>query len=106
MKLENLSFRQVALGVLVLGFLTWAGLQFAILPSMPAEERKQLYSGWPSTPYPYFVGIAFICFAVWFVFSYNGSLATHGRKIVVFAMALGSLGGMLMILAIRLAWHL
>jgi hypothetical protein len=105
MKLEDLSLRQVAVGVPVLGFVNWAALQYAILPGMPEDRRKQLYVGFGS-PYLYGVSIAFIVFAVWFVFSYQGRFATHGRKVAVFGMALGSVCGMIMMIAIRTYWHI
>jgi hypothetical protein len=98
--------RQVAIGILVLGLLNWAGFQFAILPDMPEDQRKRLYSGWASTPYPYVLGLAFVAFAVWFVFLYKGQLATHGRRIVVFAIAFGALCGMIMVLIMRTVWHI
>ncbi len=106
MKIEDLSLRQVAAGVSVLGFLNWAVLQFLILPTMPEEQRKRLYAGWLSTPYPYAISLAFMLFAVWFVFSYRGRFSTRGRQIAVFAMAMGALCGIVMILAIRTVWHI
>jgi len=108
MKFASLSLRQVAIGVPIFGVLNWAILQFAILPKMTEAQRMRLYAGWSSTPYPLLINTAFICFAVWFVFSYTykGSLATPGRKIAVFAMALGSLCGMLVSLAIRVVWRI
>jgi hypothetical protein len=71
---------------------------------MTPAQRKHFYSD--GSPYSWAVAIAFDCFAVWFVFFYRGTLATHKRKIIVFALALGSLCGMLMNLAIRLKWHI
>jgi hypothetical protein len=106
MKVEDLSFRQVAVAVPLLGLCNWALLQFVMLPEMAEEQRRRLYLGSVLTPYLYGISIAFVCFAVWFVFSYRGPLATHGRRIAVFAMALGSVCGMLMILVIRLTWHI
>lgn len=106
MKLSDLSFRQVAIGVPVLGLLNWAIFQFAILPSMSANERKQLYPSWIPWPYLYLICLSFITVAFWFVFRYRGTLATDERRIALFAMALGSLCGILMILALRLAWHI
>jgi hypothetical protein len=105
-KLEDLSIRQIAIGVPILGLINWAILQYAILPSMPEDRRKQLYAGLAGSPYLYGVSVAFIVFAVWFVFSYQGRFATHGRKVAVFAMALGSLCGLIMILAIRVYWQI
>ena len=106
MQLKDLSLRQTAVAVLLLGFVNWAVLQFVLLPEMPDEQRKRLYSGWASTPYPYAVSVVFIGFAIWFVFSYRGRFATHGRKVAIFAMALGALCGMVMILLIRTVWHI
>src|SRR5262245_27653311 len=91
MRVENLSLRQVSIAIPVLALINWAWLHFAVLPSMTGDQRRRLYSGWGSTPYPYALSVAFICFAIWFVFSYRGKFATRGRKIGVFAMALGSL---------------
>jgi hypothetical protein len=105
-KIEDLSLRQVAIVVPILGFLNWAVFQFLILPPMPEEQRQRLYAGWASTPYPYAVSLAFILFAAWFVFFYRGRVSTHGRRIAVFAMAFGALCGMLMIFAIRTVWHI
>ena len=106
MTFGELSLLQVGIGVPVLGFLNWALLQFLILPEMPEEQRKQLYAGWASTPYPYAMSFAFILFAAWFVFYYRGRFSTHGRKIAVFATAIGALCGIVMILAIRAVWHI
>lgn len=48
MKLSDFTLRQVAIGIPLLGLLNWAVFQFAILPSMSANERKQLYQlGFP-----------------------------------------------------------
>ncbi|MFI5176111.1 MAG: hypothetical protein ACHQKY_14720 [Terriglobia bacterium] len=106
MKLEQLSLRQVTVGILLLSFLNWAFLQFVALPGMEDEQRRRLYSGWASTPYPYAISAAFIVFAIWFVFYYRGQLATRGLKIAVFGMALGALCGMVIMLVIRTTWHI
>jgi hypothetical protein len=105
-KLEDFSLSQIAVGVLVLGLLNWAALQFVALPDMPEEQRKRLYSGWASTPYPYAIGLAFIAFAVWFVFYYQGRFATPRRRIAVFTIAFGALCGMVMVLIVRTVWHI
>ena len=106
MKLRELSLGLVAVAVHVLVLLNWAGLQFVVLPNMSEDQRKHLYSGFASTPYPYIIGITFVCFAIWFVFSYRGPLMTEGRKTAVFGIALATICGMLLILAIRIAWHI
>jgi hypothetical protein len=106
MKLENLSLRQVVVAVPILGLLNWAILQFALLPNMTEQERRGIYSGWMSTPYRYAISAAYICAAIWFVFFYRGRYLTHGRRIAAFAMGLGALGGMLMLLVIRVTWHI
>src|SRR5579863_5566150 len=103
---ERLSLRQVSICVLVLGVLNWAGLQFVILPKMTVAERREIYSGWMSTPYPDVAGLIFICSAAWFLAFYRGTRATHGIRIAICAMASGAFYGMLMILAIRIAWHI
>jgi hypothetical protein len=103
-KLEDLSLRQIAIGVPAFGFVNWALLQFVFLPKMLQSQRDHLYAG--SNSYLYSLSIAFIIFAYWFTFRYRGQYATHGRKIVVFAMALGSLCGMIMMFAIRAYWHI
>jgi hypothetical protein len=97
--------RQVAIAVPILFLLNWAFAQFVALPNMPENQRKQLYTS-AFAPYGYSISIAFVCFAIWFVFFYRGPWMTHGRKIVIFALALGSVGGMLMVLVIRLTWHI
>ena len=106
MKLEDFSLRQVAVGVPVLGILNWAFLQFVALPNMSESQRKQLYTGSAFARYGYSISFAFVCFAIWFVFFYRGPFMTHGRKIAVFGLALGSVCGFLMILIIRLTWHI
>ena len=106
MKLSDLTLGQVAVGVPALSLLNWAVFQFAVLPHMSGYERKQLYPAWISSPFVYAVCVAFAAVAFWFVFRYRGASATHERRIVLFAMALGSLCGMLIIAAIRLAWHI
>jgi Sec-independent protein secretion pathway component TatC len=106
MKLEDLSLRQVAVAVPILGLLNWAFLQFVALPNMTEDQRNHLYSGGTFAPYLFALGLAFVCFAIWFVFIYRGALMTQGRKIAVFGMALGSVCGMLMILVIRFTWHI
>ena len=105
MSLENLSFRQVAVAVPILGLLNWAIFQFG-MSRMTEQERRGIYAGWMSTPYPYAISVALVCTAIWFVFFYRGRYATHGRRITAFAMALGALCGMLMILVIRVTWHI
>ena len=106
MKLENVSFRQIAVAIPILAFLNWAIFQFEILPRMTDEERSGIYAGWMSTPYPYLISLAFICAAVWFVFSYRGRYSTQGRRIAAFGMALGTVYGMILILVIRVTWHI
>ena len=106
MRIENLSLRQVGVAVPILGLLNWAILQFAILPRMTEQERRGLYSGWMSTPYPYLVSFAVICAAVWFVYFYRGRYLTHGRRIAAFAMALGAVCGFLILVLVRLTWHI
>lgn len=106
MKLEKFSFRLVAVAVPMLALLNWAIFQFALLPKMTEQERKGIYAGWMSTPYPYAVSVALVCATMWFVFWYRGRYSTHGIRIAAFAMAVGALSGMLMILVIRLTWHI
>lgn len=106
MKLSDLTLRQVAIGVPILCLINWAAFQFAILPNMSGDQRQQLYPAWVSSPYLYAICLAFVGVALWFVFRYRGALATNERRIVLFAMAIGSLCGMLMIAAIRLVWHI
>jgi|GEM_PF-4737673 len=106
MKLSDFTLRQVALGVPLLGLLNWAVFQFVILPSMSADERKHLYPTWIPWPYLYLICAIFIAVAFWFVFRYRGTLATAERRIALFAMALGSICGLLMIAVIRFVWHI
>ena len=42
-KLENLSFRQVAVGIFLLALLNWAFLQFVALPNMSDQGREGIY---------------------------------------------------------------
>jgi hypothetical protein len=98
--------RQVAVAVPILGLFNWAILQFALLPGMTEQQRRGIYSGWMSTPYPYAFSAALICAAVWFVFSYRGRYSTHGRRIAAFGMVVAALCGMLMIVLIRATWHI
>ena len=106
MKLEDLSLRQVAVAIPILALLNWAIFQFGILPKMTEQERNEIYAGWMSTPYPYVISLAFICAAIWFVFSYRGRYSTQGRRVAAFGMALGAMCGMLLILVIRITWHI
>jgi hypothetical protein len=106
MRLSDLTIRQGGIGVPVLGLLNWAVLQFAVLPNMSADQRRQLYPNWISSPYLYATCVAFVCVALWFVFRYRGTLATQERRIALFAMALGSLCGTLLILALRVTWRI
>jgi hypothetical protein len=105
-KLENLSFRLVAVAVAMLALVNWAIFQFAALPKMTEQERRGIYAGWMSTPYPYAISVVLICAAIWFAFWYRGRFSTHGIRIAAFGMAVGALFGMLMILMIRLTWHI
>jgi len=105
-KLEHVSFRQIAVAIPILAFLNWAIFQFEILPKMTSQERNEIYAGWMSTPYPYLISLAFICAAVWFVFSYRGRYSTQGRRIAAFGMALGTVCGMILILVVRITWHI
>jgi hypothetical protein len=106
LRLENLSFRQIGVAVAILWIFTWAVLQFVILPHMTQQERGEIYAGWISTPYPYAISVALILAASWFAFFYRGRYATYRRRIFVFGMALGGIGGMLMILVFRVTWHI
>jgi hypothetical protein len=106
MRIENLSFRKVVLAIATLGFLSWAIDQFLLLPQMTEQERKGLYRGWGSTPYPYAISMAFVFAASWYVFRYRGRYATREGKIVLFAMMLGTLCGLLLIMVIRVTWHI
>jgi len=105
-RLENLSFRKIAIAISVLAFLNWVGLQFVFLPKMTQQERTQIYAGWMSTPFPYAISLALICIAIWFAISYRGRYSTRGRRIAAFGMAIGALGGMLLILVIRATRHI
>jgi hypothetical protein len=105
-KLGNLSFRHVALGIFVLALLNWAFLQFVVLPNMSVQECGGMYAGWISAPYPYAISVLIIFAFIWFAFFYRGRHSTHGRRIAAFGMALGGLCGMAMILVIRLTWHI
>ena len=106
MRLEDLSLRQVAVAVPIAALLNWAVFQFAVLPNMTEPERRRIYSGWMSNPYPYAIAVVLICAAIWFVFLYHGRHLKHGRRIAAFGIALGALCGMLMILVIRITWHI
>jgi len=77
LKPSDLSIRQVAIAVPILAILNWAVFQFAVLPNMSEEQRRQLYPGWISSPSVYALCFIFIVFALWFVFLYRGTLATH-----------------------------
>ena len=82
-------------------------LNRAILPGMTEDQRERMvHLGRVYARYEYPIGVAFILFAIWFVCSYRGRFATHGRKAAVFGMALGSFGGMLTRLVIRIVWHI
>ncbi len=105
MKLEDVSLRQVAAWIPALALAYWAALQFAIFPHISEDRRRHIYSGF-GTPYLRAVSLIFMAFAVWFVFRYQGRFATHGRKIVVFALALGSFCGMILEFTIRAYWHI
>lgn len=104
MKLDDVSLRQVAVGIPVLALAYWAALQFAILPHISEDRRRHIYSA-VGAPYLRAASLIFMAFAVWFVFRYQGRFATHRRKIVVFALALGSFCGMILEFAIRTYWH-
>lgn len=106
MRTENISLMHVAIAVGFLALVNWAVLQFGIMPNMPPEQREVLYSGLPSSPYVYAMSLAFLVFAAWFVFYYRGRFSTHTRRIVVFGMACGTIGGMILIVAIRTVWHI
>jgi hypothetical protein len=105
MKLEDVSLRQVAVGIPALALAYWAALQFAILPHISEDRRRRIYSGL-GAPYFRAVSLIFMAFAAWFVFRYQGRFATRGRKIVIFALALGSFCGMILEFAIRAYWHI
>lgn len=77
MKFEDLSLRQISVGVLAIGLFGWTWSQFVILPELTVGQRKQLYSGWYSTPYSYVISFVLTCFAMWFVFRYRGPLTTQ-----------------------------
>src|SRR5580765_8168824 len=105
-KLENLSFRQVAVGIFLLTLLNWAFLQFIALPNMSEHDRKEIYAGWISSPYSYAISVALILAFGWFAFSYRGRHSTHGRRIAAFGMALAGLCGILLIIVVRVSWRI
>jgi hypothetical protein len=47
-KFEDLSFRQVAVAMLILALLNWATFQFEMLPKMTQQQRNGIYAGWVS----------------------------------------------------------
>jgi hypothetical protein len=106
MKVENLSLRQVGTGIPALVLAYWAALQFAILPNLSEDRRRHIYPSGSEVPYLLAVSLTFMIFGAWFVFRYQGRFATHGRKVAVFAMALGSLCGIILEFAIRAYWHI
>jgi len=106
MKLEQLSFRPVAVGIFLLTLLNWVFLQFIALPNMSEHGRKEIYAGWISSPYSYAISVALILAFGWFAFSYRGRHSTRGRRIAAFGMALAGLCGMLLIIVVRVSWRL
>ncbi len=106
MKIEDFSLRQVAIWIPALVVAYWAALQFIVLPRMSEERRQHIYPNNFGAHYLQAIGFAFMVFAAWFVFLYRGRYATHGRKVVVFAMAVGSICGMVLEFAIRSYWHI
>jgi hypothetical protein len=105
-ELENLSFRQVAVGIFLLTLLNWTFLQFIALPNMSEHDRKEIYAGWISLPYSYAISVALILAFGWFAFSYRGRHSTRGRRIAAFGMALAGLCGMLLISVVRVSWRI
>jgi hypothetical protein len=105
-KFDNLSFRKVAVGIFLLALLNWAFLQFIALPNMSQHDRKEIYAGWVSSPYLYAIAVTLILAFAWFAFSYRGRHSTHGRRITAFGMALAGLCGILLIVVVRVTWHI
>jgi hypothetical protein len=105
-KLENLSFRQVAVCTFLLTLLNWAFLQFIALPNMSERDRNEIYAGWISSPSSHAISVALILAFGWFAFSYRGRHSTHGRRIAAFGMALAALCGMLLTIVVRVSWRI
>jgi len=98
-KLEDFTLRQVGVAVALLALVDWAVCHFLLLPGMPEEQRRRLYS--TLNPYLSALSLTFVAFALWFVFWYRGHLPTHKARLAMFALALGTLCGFLMIVVIR-----
>ena len=104
MKLEDLTLRQVGAAVPLLALLDWTLCNFVLLPGMPEGQRRLLYSA--LNPYLSALSLMFVVFACWSVFRYHGRFSTHKTRLVMFALALSTLCGFLMIVVIRATWHI
>ena len=104
MKLGDLSLRQVGVCVPLLVLLDWALCNFVLLPGMPEDQRRRLYSALNS--YLLALSVTFVALAFWFVFRYRGRFSTHAARLAAIALALGTLCGLLMIVVIRAMWHI
>lgn len=106
LEMKVFSIRQIAIGIPALMLLNWAVLQFAVLPRMNELQRREIYPEWVPWHSLFVLCTVFIGFAFWFVFIYRGPVATPEKRSTLFAMALASLSGMLLIIALRHAWHI
>ena len=102
---EELTYKKVAIAIVVFAIANWAISQFFILPRMTAYQRASIMAGWHYGISPYILSVGFICFAIYFVFFHKGRFATHKNRLVIFAMAVGSACGIVLNGVLRLTWH-
>ena len=106
MKATQITFKQLGIGIALLMVINWAFLNFVMLPKMTVFERQNLYPDWLSNVYFYLLEASVVLVACWFAFRYEGRFGTYPRKLAAFAIALGILGGLLIIGVIRASWHI
>ena len=102
----KLSFHIVTIAVLILTGLNWVMLQFLSLPNITPTARRSLYPPIFSTPYPYIGQVIFIVAGIWFIRTYRGEVRWYNQRLAVFAMILGSLCGVSLMVIIRLTWNI
>ena len=102
---EQLTYKNVAIGIVLFAIANWAMSQFVIFPRMSLYQRESIRASLNHGVSSYLLTLGLIAFALFFVFYYRGRFGTHRNRIVVFAMATGAACGLVLSTILRVTWH-
>jgi hypothetical protein len=106
MRMKDLTFKQVAISIVLLCVVDWAFFQFVYLPRATADERATVFPKSLSTPYPYVWEVVVIGVAVWFIYKFRTRPDLRSWRVAAFAIMFASLCGLAATLVIRVSWGL